>query len=514
MNFKTLQAILPKLLAAMLVISVGAVTISPVLAKKIMAPPPEHYRVEMDPKATEMGLLPIPPNAVLPSEKLLAPDLAHVPEVQLHKPVLVPVPKNEAALSEKEQIELSKARERAIVHTARLTTHINYLNKKKPDRFVELLVEHRLDLAGLPFVMGSACRLSTGDRKQFKIAVDVVSILHDNMASMKSPSDFWKSYDSNRKSSQLNLKVVEDRICAAACMQMLALESAELLVGLVKRLEAFNRSDLDKKAAAHALTNLAVFSQEKEVRQAAIAALQNHPETADKALLLHGLHYPWPSIAQNSADAVTQLKRQDLIPDLISMLDSPDPRAPIVKEVKNQKVSLVREVVRINHHRNCLLCHPPGNTPDVMTTEVWQGVKPRAIEKGVEAVDCNIRMKADDVLTGTVPSAGEALPTGSRGYRRFSSPDIIVRADVTYLRQDFSLLQKVPSAHPWPEMQRFDYLMRSRVVTEDQAQTYRAEIANSGDSPYHQAALGALRLLTGKNAGTTAKEWRDALGIK
>ncbi len=52
-----------------------------------------------------------------------------------------------------------------------------------------------------------------------------------------------------------------------------------------------------------------------------------------------------------------------------------------------------------------------------------------------------------------------------------SAPDIVVRADATYPRQDFSMLLKVADAEPWPEMQRFDYLVRTRVPTESEAAT-------------------------------------------
>src|SRR5262249_44985460 len=169
---------------------------------------------------------------------------------------------------------------------------------------------------------------------------------------------------------------------------------------------AFKRSDEDKQAALHALTKLAVFSQEAEVRRAAVAALKDRAQSADAATLLRGLHYPWPSVAESSAEAVVELKRKDLIPDLIKMLDEPDPRAPVVRENKAQKVVTVREVVKINHHRNCLLCHPPGNTPDVMT--LTSESTPREIEKGVEAVSCFISKQADDVVVGAIPTAGQA----------------------------------------------------------------------------------------------------------
>jgi len=109
-----------------------------------------------------------------------------------------------------------------------------------------------------------------------------------------------------------------------------------------------------------------------------------------------------------------------------------------------------------------------------------------------------------------VPIPGESLST-----YYLPSPDIRVRADVTYLRQDFSRMQKVPDADPWPEMQRFDFLVRTRILTEAEAKKYQAEFAKvEKNSPYRQAAVTALRALTGLDAEPTAAAWRKVLAQK
>ena len=36
-----------------------------------------------------------------------------------------------------------------------------------------------------------------------------------------------------------------------------------------------------------------------------------------------------------------------------------------MKEMEGKKVPVVREMVRINHHRNCLLCHAPAVIDEV-----------------------------------------------------------------------------------------------------------------------------------------------------
>ena len=128
---------------------------------------------------------------------------------------------------------------------------------------------------------------------------------------------------------------------------------------------------------------------------------------------------------------------------------------------------VVRELVRVNHHRNCLLCHAPGNTGNV----------------------------SPDTLTAEVPVPGQPLTPPSSGYDS-TQQEILVRLDVTYLRQDFSALQPVADANPWPEMQRFDFLVRTRTLTDEEAAAYRTKLAprETGEfSPYQRAALAALR---------------------
>jgi hypothetical protein len=88
--------------------------------------------------------------------------------------------------------------------------------------------------------------------------------------------------------------------------------------------------------------------------------------------------------------------------------------------------------------------------------------------------------------------------------------------DVTYLRQDFSVLLPVADAGPWPEMQRFDFLVRERPLTLDEAAVFAVELAPRGRgvlSPYRRAALAALRELTGKDTAPTAAAWRELLDL-
>lgn len=93
---------------------------------------------------------------------------------------------------------------------------------------------------------------------------------------------------------------------------------------------------------------------------------------------------------------------------------------------------------------------------------------------------------------------------------------MLVRVDVTYLRQDFSMLQPVGDAHPWPEMQRFDFLIRTRTLTEEEAAAFREKFGKNEagrPSPYQRAVLTALRELTGQDTEPTPESWRRLLKL-
>src|SRR5262249_10810332 len=127
----------------------------------------------------------------------------------------------------------------------------------------------------------------------------------------------------------------------------------------------------------------------------------------------------------------------------------------------------------------------------------------------------NTGQVSPETVTAAVPVDDEPLPSPSDGYRN-SSPDLIVRIDVTYLRQDFSMRQAVADANPWPEMQRFDFLVRKRVLSDDEAEAFREKLTRREPgrlSPYHRAALAALRELTGRDTEPNADAWRRLLKL-
>jgi hypothetical protein len=494
------------LMAAVVIVCAGT---APVLAQW---PSTRIFRFDIDEKARPHELLPPPPKP-LKLGALVTDDLARVPEVQFAEPIVSKLQDSQPMSDVARQQMVDKAIEKATIQTARQLANMNFLNKKRRDLFLETLRDNRPDLEGLPFVTGAAARLPESERPAFLTEAAWIRRFVDHADGAQA---FWPDYDAQVK-DRLKEKDANARARIAALMQILRPEGS-YHAGLVARLAAFGKPA--EQQATEALAKLAVFSTDKPVRQAALDGLQQRPAGPATPLLLQGLRYPWPSVAQNAAEAAVQLKRADLVDELIKILEEPDPRAPVEAEAKGQKVQVVRELVRINHLRNCMLCHPSGSSEDIFKSKAGDWLKPSdaagwvEVEKGVRSklVSTGFGLEVDhNAVLGVVPIPGQSIRR--QGYEGIFLTDVVVRADTTYLRSDFALLHEVADADPWPELQRFDYLVRSRVLTESEAQTYRrAFAAADAVSPYRQAARDALRRLTGKDAGSTAEQWRTALG--
>jgi hypothetical protein len=90
-----------------------------------------------------------------------------------------------------------------------------------------------------------------------------------------------------------------------------------------------------------------------------------------------------------------------------------------------------------------------------------------------------------------------------------------VRADITFLRQDFSVRLPVPRLTPTPRpgplgdpKQRFDYVVRTRRLTPTEMKLFKARPpADPMDYPQRDAVLFALRQLTGQDPGKTTEDW-------
>jgi hypothetical protein len=423
-------------------------------------------------------------------------DLAEVPEVHFQQP-------------------LTKAMNTADgqLHTAVTIDRVHALNQKKTDAFIETLMSKRPELAGLSFAMGDSCRMKEDASRQFVAALDVFHKAEARISDRVPVVPVNSVVTDTKELGSILIQLqVDDRevglvpirpkflmehyveimasreeihpsASVASLMQMLGPESAETRLGLVKYLDGLAHVD-----ATRALAKLAIFSEESEIRLAAVRALKMRRDKDYTDILLAGLTYPWPAVAERSSEAIVELGRTDLIPYLIEVLEKPDPRGPQTTAKNGKKATVVRELVRINHHHNCLLCHAPA-------TSNRDGASKEETEKLAP-------------LTAQVPVPSESMVA----YYRPSSPDILVRFDITYLRQDFSVKLPVADAAPWPELQRYDFLVRTREVTDQEARIYQELLQPSwadAITPYQRAALSALRELTGLDAGPSATAWRN-----
>jgi hypothetical protein len=431
-----------------------------------------RVQVKFDPKTPLDALLPQPPRAADRGARL-PKTLAEVPEVFFQEP-----------LAKKSDVA------DAMHHTARVIDRIHHLNAKNADGFVIAMLSKRADLAGLPFIMGDDCRMKPTESRQFAAALGAIRGAREPAGSLKPSSGPGFTVKTPEHSKlieayqMLLAKAIEKSDAGArvaSLMQVLGPESAADRHGLARYLAGESHV-----AATRALAKLAIFSEEPRIRAEAIGALKERRKKDYTDILLSGLNYPWPDVAAYSSDAIARLGRTDLIPELIDVLARPDPRAPQVRESAGKKATVVREVVRVNHLHNCLLCHAPVASDTKMTTQESEEFAK---------------------LTAQVPVPGEALTA----YYRPSNPDILVRFDVTYLRQDFSMNLAVPDADPWPNMQRYDFLVRNREVTTEDAKTLEKLFQSEAPSVYQLAVHAALRELTGVNAQPTAAAWSEAL---
>jgi hypothetical protein len=405
----------------------------------------------IDPQTPLADLLPAAP-AANAAPVYLGDDLAGVPELAL-----------EAAPP-----GLTTPEWRA--RKARTSAAALHLDGKEEDGFLKALLRARPDLSGLPFLMGGACRTEGERRTFFKDAAEKLRRAPQAALLDDFPPDA-RAEESRRHHWQAH---------AAVAAQVLPAEPPGVQLQLVAKLASIPRPE-----ATRALARVAVFAADEAIRSAAVEALSVRREADCTEVLVGALSYPWPPAAGNAARAITRLGRKDLAGHLVALLDAPDPRGPCSGEVAGHKVTVARELVRVNHLRNCLLCHAPA--------------EPSSVPEGT--------------LLAEVPVPTEPLSAPSEGYGNSGSP-VLVRVDVTYLRQDFSAPVEVKERSAWPTAQRFDFVVRRRVLTADEAADLRARLEErerDGQSPYRQAAAEALRRLTGRDFGADAAAWRRHL---
>lgn len=359
-------------------------------------------------------------------------------------------------------------------------THLLAQRAKEPTpghetAFTPNLLAGRPDLTGLPYRKGASCQLSAEQAKDLhNLSREMRSVLGELISPRKGqdPVEPHLLADSLRKNflSKTKISTTDDtrqfrdvfrKECSVATlMQMLpAEENKDVRVVLVEQLAAIKHV-----SASQALARLALFDISPEVRGAAIEALSLRSRDDYRAVLLSGFRYPWAPVADHAAEALVSLQDRDAVPALRQLASEPDPSLPFVDPEQGGAL-VVREVVRINHLRNCMMCHAASTN-------------------------------AEDKVRAPIPDPGKPLPPLITYYGGIPEGEIVVRADITYLRQDFSVAQPVGNADPWPKMQRYDYLVRNRpITTAEHARRSRSEPLSY---PQRESVLFAIRELTGK----------------
>src|SRR5262249_54024311 len=159
-----------------------------------------------------------------------------------------------------------------------------HLNDKEEDGFLKALVRSRPDLAGVPFLMGGACRTKGGRAWAFK------ELAEKTRRQTRLPSGAFKPELGEEKRENYR----QARLAAVA--QILPGEEEPTQRGLIADLGAIRGPE-----ATRELARAAVFSPEPSVRADAIRALAWRPPSQSTEVLVAGLRYPWPAVAENAA---------------------------------------------------------------------------------------------------------------------------------------------------------------------------------------------------------------------
>jgi hypothetical protein len=390
------------------------------------------------------------PRSLADEYEMLRQLRAYVSEVDLDSP-----PKPKSQLEVAKVARETKETKKASAEAGKIKT-------------IEEIVALRSDLAGLPLQLGEDCKKGQQAAKRMGEVSRQLGRLDALLARGRGRE---LSGDLDRDSLIVTAlrenKIKLTSADLAVLVQKFQAKGPGVRLELVKILNEYKESE-----ATRLLAQRAIFDLSQEVREAATNALKHRPRGEYRRLLLDGLRYPWSAVADHAADALIALEDRAAAPKLVALLDQPDPEAPFQNEKEEW---VVAEMVRINHLRNCVLCHAPSTGKD-------------------------------DPVRGIIPTPGKEIPVV---YYESAHGDF-VRADITYLRQDFSASQPVENAAPWPYFQRYDYLIRRRPATPGEVNA-RALIEGFANYPQRDAVLYALRELTGQDVGASSAEWKQVV---
>lgn len=350
-------------------------------------------------------------------------------------------------------------------------------NKNKFPHVAPPLYTERADLRGLPMRMGVDCQINKESAQNLHVLSRKLRLYLGQAAGDPTRNGRAVIADMRPDHTKLRKLLLEgpdgdkgewtQPDAVPTLVQMLQAESRPLRLLLVDLLD-----QTVGMAATEGLVQRALFDTAEDVRQAALVALLKRPADDYRAKLVAGLRYPWAPAADHAAEALVALRRTEVVPDLVRLLDRASPNAPETS-AKHGNLAVVHEMVRVNHQRNCLLCHSPST-------------------------------EANELVRGRVFSQSEPLPSSfSPEYYESNLRGSFVRADITYLKQDFAVPQPVANPGLWPAHQRYDYLVRTRFAT-----TAELNTPKPATYPQREAVLFALRELVGQDAGKDAAGWQ------
>jgi hypothetical protein len=311
------------------------------------------------------------------------------------------------------------------------------------------LLATRADLKGLPLVLDRTCRTA---REQAAF-LGQVSLEVRGLQARAGIRRFSPSYPNKLRAEQELSNYLKDcarltpkkTLLVRPLEQMYQTEPHYLRTRLVTAL-----TEIKGKEATQALARRAVFDLSPRVREAAVEALKTRELDDARPVFLAALRHPWPPAADHAALALVALDDIEAVPSLRHLLDEPDPTEPC-REHDGKWYQ--KELVRVNHLRNCLLCHAPSTD-------------------------------TRDPVRASIP-----VPGTEAYYENQAAPS--VRADVVYLRQDFSVMHAVDRPNGWPHVQRFDYMVRTRELKAEEVDT-AVKAAPKRTYPQREAVRRAL----------------------
>jgi HEAT repeat protein len=374
------------------------------------------------------------------------------------------------------------------------------------------LLEVRPDLRTLPLRRGEECKLSNHSATALEALSRKLRVYLEDAAPINERGE-RPALPRLRTVLQSDLRGSKPEWLRAEAvptlLQLLMHESTPVRLMLVELLQA-----VPEKVSTVALARRAAFDLDPEVREAAVAALRERPAAESRPVLVELLRYPWAPVADHAAEALANLHDSGAVPQLIAALDQPD---PALSQPDAQGKLFVREVVRVHHLTNCLLCHPLASTG----AEAVLGADPLLVLNLAGLRSGPGLAQASQRLQGTRgghtygrSSSGGGRPPTSPG----ASPALL-RGDITYLRQDFSALQTLPPVLASLQTaggplsaptQRFDFVVRKRPVSRSEASLLKTVAGDRPDYPQHAAVRFALRELTGQDLGGTTADWMKA----